>query len=99
MEPQYGLITAQQPTLKRSRIEPIDIFWEWAGKHPLAAAAGDVLDAHKMETSVSNLVIIFLVCKNLTEEVHIRNWASEVKSILAECNLLPSGTATLVEKV
>ena len=29
-------------------------------KHPLAAAAGDVLDAHKTETSVSNLVIVVL---------------------------------------
>jgi len=32
---------------------------------------------------------VFPARKKLREEVHIRNWASEVKSILAECNLLP----------
>jgi len=41
----------------------------------------------KEENRISKRV--FPARKNLREEVHIRNWASEVKCILAECNLLP----------
>ena len=35
-------------------------FWGVGRKHPLAAAARDVLDANKTKTSVSNTVILVL---------------------------------------
>jgi len=71
-----SLATAQQPISKRSRIEPIDIFGSGQETSPNCSSRRHVLIAHKilMETSVSKLVIIFLACKNLMEEVHIRNW-------------------------
>ena len=63
-----------------------------------------MLDAHQAKTSVADIVIlalhitkrehrisrrVFLECKKIAEEAYIRNWASEVRCILAECNLLP----------
>ena len=74
-------------------------------KHFLAAAAGYMCwMPTKRRHAVADIVIlalhitkgehrisrrVFLECKKIAKEEHIRNWAYEVRCILAECNLLP----------
>ena len=74
-------------------------------KHPLAAAAGDMCWMptkwrHQLQTLSFWYYILqkgenrisrrlFLECKKIAEEEHIRNCAYEVRCILAECNHLP----------
>ena len=51
----------------------------------------------KEEHRISRKVLV--ECKKITEEEHIiRNWASKVSCILAECNLLPWWQNNFVEQ-
>jgi len=109
MEPQYvSLLLNNMHNKPQNRA--YKFFLGVGGKHPLATAAGDVCwmstkQRHQFQTLTLVLHIakgsskkVFVACKNLIEEVHIRNWSSEVKLFCLNV-ISPGGTATLLEIV
>lgn len=103
------LIIAQQYAQQTSK-QNLQFLGGVGGKHPLATAAGDVCwmstkQRHQFQTLTLVLHIakgsskkVFVACKNLIEEVHVRNWSSEVKLFCLNV-ISPGGTATLLEIV
>ena len=93
----YGHDSAPKETQRRCKTKHIDTFWELIKAPSGSSLRGHVLDAHQVQTPTEHEIHLLQMdnermvkevyneCKSLTDNQNQKNWAWEVKSILAKC--------------